>query len=281
MSTRRQWLLGLVLACACVAVFAQVPAPGCGAANDWVQVPGGVLQQPSGPVRIEAFYLDATEVTNVRFAAFVAATGYQSTAERLAPDTGGAWGSAVFRAPTLGAPNWWALRPAAHWAQPQGEGEAPLDPQRPVVHMSYEDASAFARWAGGRLPTEAEWEYAARAGQSGELPRPTSDAANSWQGLFPFNDRGDDGFKGSAPVACYPPNAFGLHDMVGNVWEWVARDETRMRPGMGLLAGGSFLCADNFCRNDSVAGRQVQELDFSANHIGFRVRYASPPAEER
>lgn len=256
--------------------------PACGAANPWVQIPAGQLLSPAGPVAVDAFYLDATEVTRARFQTFVEATGYRTTAERTPPDAATPWGSAVFRRPTFDNPSWWSFQAQAYWRAPHGEPEASAALEEPVVHMSYEDAEHFARWAGGRLPTAHEWEYAARAGEPAEAAGlfrapPAPAAANTWQGLFPFTNTEEDGYRGLAPVGCYPPNAFGLHDMIGNSWEWLARDPSKVKAGMGLLAGGSFLCAENFCQNYSPGGRQVQELDFSANHIGFRVAYDAEP----
>lgn len=276
----------LLLVALCSTVVAAAEANrSCGAANPWVRVPAGQLMLPTGPVMVDAFYLDSTEVTRARFQAFVEETGYRTTAERTDPDAATPWGSAVFRRPTFDNPSWWAFRPQAHWRSPFGEAQPqPISeaPNEPVVHMSYEDAERFARWAGGRLPSATEWEYAARAGTPPEAKRlfrapPKASVANTWQGLFPFNNSAEDGYEGLAPVGCFPANAFGLHDMVGNSWEWLARDAQRLAPGMGLLAGGSFLCAPNFCQNYSPLGRQLQELSFSANHIGFRVAYDLRP----
>ena len=276
--------MGLALG---AAVAGAAEPPACGAANPWVKVPAGTLDSPAGPVPVAGFYLDSTEVTNTRFARFAKRTGYRTTAERetlaaaAGPGAPGTWGSAVFRNPTMTDPRWWHLLPEANWRRPHGAGPAAAA-ELPVVHMSYEDAQAFARWAGGRLPTEREWEHAARAGDAPRGPgarpiAPAPDVANTWQGMFPFSDSAEDGFAGIAPVACYRANRFGAHDMVGNVWEWVQRDPQTMREGYGLLAGGSFLCSDNYCRNYTPAGRQQQELDFSANHIGFRVLYERQP----
>jgi formylglycine-generating enzyme required for sulfatase activity len=148
-------------------------------------------------------------------------------------------------------------------------------PNHPVVHVSLRDALAYAQWAGGRLPTELEWEYAASLGLA-DIGRPDSGAydingvpiANTWQGVFPIIDSGKDGFKGSSPVGCFAPSKIGLYDMIGNVWEWT---DTPSGKSTHLIKGGSFLCANNFCKRYRPAARQSQEIDFSTNHIGFRI----------
>ena len=223
--------------------------------------------------------MDATEVTNVRFQAFINETGYVTVAERRDRD-GNRFGSAVFTDPKDGKGYWWRLDRSANWRQPEGEGsDIAQRMSHPVVHMAYEDAVAFARWAGGALPTEAQWEYAARQGlhdaayEFGDT-RPGPDQANTWQGVFPLVNLGEDGYLRTAPVACFPANAYGLHDMTGNVWEWVAHDPRDTGTANGWLAGGSFLCSENYCRNYRPSGRQLQELNFSASHIGFRLVYA-------
>ncbi|MDB5985018.1 MAG: formylglycine-rating enzyme family protein [Nevskia sp.] len=252
-------------------------------------------ERPLMPMRIASFWIDRTEVTNAEFARFVAATGYVTDAERGA-------GAVVFQpldersdAPASG--HWWRLVAGANWRHPDGSasdigGRA----HEPVVDVTFADAGAYARWRGRRLPTEAEWELAAKAGRSNAVAdQALRDArgkpsANFWQGLFPVQDRAEDGFAGRAPVGCYPANPYGLHDMVGNVWEWTAdvyrarrevtaasADELRdigaphTNPDRRVIKGGSFLCADNYCVRARAASRQAQEADLPAAHIGFRT----------
>jgi formylglycine-generating enzyme required for sulfatase activity len=237
-----------------------------------IDIPAGKLEQRDGKiVDIAAFRIDATEVTHARFAEFVAATGYITTAERIEPGTHEAWGSAVFD-PTLDpSEGWWRLDRTASWRRPEG-GNGSIDDQTgyPVRHITYEDAEAFAQWAGGRLPTEAEWEYAATGNQPAK-DRPSHEEANTWQGIFPYRNIAADRYVSVSPVACFQPNPFGVYDMIGNVWEWTLSDPSGSH---GQLAGGSHLCSDNYCRNYRPTGRQAQELNFSASHVGFRVIYA-------
>lgn len=242
-------------------------------------------ERPLLPTQVRDFWIDRTEVTNAQFAAFVAATGYVTEAER-----GG--GAAVFglqAGPTAGAPvnRWWRLDPGADWRHPEGPGSG-IEGRghEPVVAVTHADAEAYANWLGHRLPTEAEWEWAAKAGLDNEqvdaaLRTPDGSArANFWQGLFPVDDRGDDGYAGRAPVGCFEANAWGLHDMVGNVWEWTA-DAYRERAQAGapplsataprVIKGGSFLCAENYCVRARASSRQPQDIDLGADHIGFRT----------
>jgi len=175
-----------------------------------------------------------------------------------------------------GAESLWQLIPGATWRSPSGPGsdlDALLD--HPVVHVSQADASAYAQWAGGRLPSEVEWEYAASLGlrsperpDSGAYTASGDPIANTWQGVFPVIDSAEDGFKGTAPVGCFAPSEIGTYDMIGNVWEWT---DTPYAPAQHTLKGGSYLCADNFCRRYRPAARQPQDSDFSTNHIGFRI----------
>ncbi len=244
---------------------------------------------PIRPADVAAFDIDAHEVTNRQFKAFVDATGYVTVAERapdpvLHPDIPKSElvpGSAVFVL-TVGERNggFWRFEKGASWRAPKGPGST-IDAmmEHPAVHVAYEDALAYARWAGGDLPTEAEWEFAARGGLDGapyewgeEKPDDApSPRANTWQGIFPVINSAADGYAGAAPVGCFPPNGYGLYDMTGNVWEWV-KDSAPDR-NQGLIKGGSYLCAENYCQRYRPAARHPQELDFSTNHIGFRVVY--------
>lgn len=233
--------------------------------------------RPGTPTPVAAFWIDRHEVTNRQFAAFVAATGHVTRAERDG-------GSAIFVSPTTpvsldNAARWWRFAKGADWRHPQGPDSDLRDrADDPVVHVDREDAAAFASWAGGTLPDDAQWERAARGDQTG--PRaPTSWAfsatgkprANVWEGVFPVRDTADDGYAGIAPVGCFAAGGFGLHDMVGNVWEWVAGTGQT-----GLVKGGSYLCAMNYCANFRPAAFQAQERDLGTSHIGFRVAYAVP-----
>lgn len=240
---------------------------------------------PPRDVATAGFEIATHEVTNAEFAAFVAATGYVTVAERDPdpadhPDIAPALlapGSAVFGV-QVGAGVWWRFAPGANWRAPEGPGSSVRgrDPL-PVVHVAYEDARAYADWAGGDLPSEDEWEIAARGGVEGaefvwgDEFRPDGDwRANTWQGPFPAIDTGADGYAGLAPVGCYEPNGFGLYDMTGNVWEWTS---SAYAPSdeRGTIRGGSYLCAPNYCARFRPAARQPQERDFSASHIGFRL----------
>lgn len=256
----------------------------CGLTDDaigqFVEVPGGILRQGHDAIypeersvaelHIDPFLIQAHEVTNAQFAAFVSDTGYVTDAERGLIEGRPGAGSAVF-----GGMRWQLISGAA-WNAPEGPGSGVADrPSHPVVHVSLADAEAYAEWARGRLPSEAEWEHAARSG----LPDPNRDTsgafddqgrprANTWQGIFPVSDAAADGFAGTAPVGCFPPDRLGLYDMIGNVWEWT---DTPFAPGNHTIKGGSYLCADNFCKRYRPAARHPQESDFSSNHIGFRI----------
>jgi len=257
---------------------------------------------------VEPFEIAPYEVTNAQFGRFVEETGYVTRAERGwgadEPDGPGidlAPASAVFVQPKGARPatnSWWRLVEGASWRNPSGASDAPpLRDDDPVVHITREDAEAYAEWAGGRLPSEEEWEFAARAAPNGEVS-PWADAeysasqarANTWQGVFPVRNTNEDSFAGVAPVGSFPPNAFGIHDMIGNVWEWTAspyapshteRDRTiagarGFDPGqpqvpVGVIKGGSYLCADNYCARFRPAARQAQDLAFGTSHIGFRI----------
>jgi formylglycine-generating enzyme len=257
-------------------------------------------EQPAHRVRLSRAYLmDQTEVTNAQFAQFVAATGYRTLAERGlrqgdAPDAPVIAGSAVFR--PRGGPeamrsfvNWWQFEAGASWQHPDGPGTSinGLE-QHPVVHIAFEDALAYAQWKGHSLPTEAQFEFAAQGGArknaAGEF------AANSWQGMFPSLNTAADGYSGTAPVGCFDANPFGLHDLIGNVWEWTQSPyyerhdfaAKRAHPqgfdpvqpdekAVAVLKGGSFLCAPDYCMRYRPEARIGQSLGLGASHIGFRT----------
>ena len=197
-------------------------------------------------------------------------------------------GSAVFGV-TAGEGFWWSFVPGTSWREPSGPGSSIAGHDHyPVVHITYADASAYAAWAGGELPSETEWEIAARSGHSGseyewgDEFRPGGDwRANTWQGVFPVIDSGDDGYTGLAPAGCFPPNEFDLYDMTGNVWEWTTSRFASGEAATGTIRGGSYLCAESYCARFRPAARQAQEWDFSASHIGFRtIRRGDAPAAE-
>jgi formylglycine-generating enzyme required for sulfatase activity len=248
-----------------------------------------------GPVRevtLSPFYISKFAVTNEQYARFARHTGYRTEAERFG------W-SFVFRnhvhealrgAPMPGAP-WWIRVDGADWSNPEGTG-TPVAPDRPVVHVSWNDAQAYCAWAGYRLPTEAEWEYAARGGLDqqtypwgNDLTPEGRHMCNVWQGVFPEADWGEDGFTAPAPVDSFPPNGFGLHNMVGNTWEWcadyfdplwhiqaVCSDPTGPPTGTThVMKGGSYLCHDSYCRRYRNAARIGTDPNTSTGHIGFRV----------
>ena len=285
-------------------------------------------EKPAHRVRVDGFWIDETEVTNSEFAAFVEATGYVTTAEKipsveeilaqLPPGTPApsqdklVAGSLVFTM-TDGPVDlkdfsqWWKWTLGANWRHPEGP-DSNLDgrEQHPVVQVSWDDAVAFAKWAGKRLPTEAEWEFAARGGIAGKLYAWGDDLkpggkfqANIYQGRFPVEggDTGEDGFKGIAPVAQFPPNTYGLYDMAGNVWEWVSdwyRPDTYARQKLAggvarnpqgpdssydpaeptekkrVHRGGSFLCTDQYCTRYMVGTRGKGEVRTASDHLGFR-----------
>jgi len=254
-------------------------------------------------VRVDGFWMDTHEVTNAEFAEFVRATGYVTVAERKESR-----GAAVFTAPSQlprGADitQWWQFKDDANWRHPEG-GESTVAGRdhHPVVDVTYDDALAYAKWRRHDLPTEAEWEYASRGGHREEVG--TSDAykdgkplANTWQGVFPVLNTGEDGFVGTAPVGCFKPNAYGLYDMIGNVWEWTSdwyrrghgreavvnpqgpAGSVRMELGLApsrVIKGGSFLCATNYCARYRSTSRQPQEVDLGTTNVGFRTILRTP-----
>jgi formylglycine-generating enzyme len=296
-----------------------------------VRVPGGVFsmgsedfyaeERPVRQVQVDGFLMDEHPVTVGEFRRFVKDTGYTTVAERTpdAADYPGADpdllvpGSLVFDPPghavDLGdASNWWSYRPGAQWRHPEGPTSTLHGRERhPVTHIAPEDVEAFAGWIGKELPTEAEWEFAARGGLKGatfvwgdEFAPKGRLMANTWQGEFPWQNLLEDGFEGTSPVMSFPPNGYGLFDMAGNVWEWtsdyftvfgngseraccVPRNPRATSPEDSLVAdapgahiprrvikGGSHLCAPNYCLRYRPAARQSEAIDTSTAHIGFR-----------
>lgn len=264
-------------------------------------------------VELSSYWIDEHEVTNAQFALFVAETGYVTVAERaLDPvDFPGVdpsilvAGSAVFSAPvtTQGLDNhlqWWQYVAGASWKHPEGPGSTVVGRENhPVVHVAYEDAEAYARWAGKRLPTEAEWEYAAKGGThvdeefywGGDLKQAGVWQANIFQGQFPGGNTGEDGYETTSPVSSFSANGYGLYDMSGNVWEWCSdyyrpeynSDDRKnpkgpsssydpQEPGLvkRVQRGGSFLCNDQYCERYKAGARGKGEINSPTNHIGFR-----------
>jgi len=225
---------------------------------------------------VSPFRIQAHEVTNDQFAAFAAATGYVAEAEQNG-------GSARFvQSETPGdLASWWRLDAGATWKTPQGRASNLAGKGRhPVVHVTLNDARAYATWAGGRIPNEIEWEYAASLGlfDTGDplsgVRGPKGEArANIWQGAFPLVDTGEDGFAGTAPVGCFPKSLIGAYDMIGNAWEWT--ESSFGAGGSGAprftIKGGSYLCSRDYCRRYRTAARQGLEYDFSTAHVGFRI----------
>lgn len=253
------------------------------AAQTQIGSTNGYPEERVSIVDIEAFDIDRTEVTNAEFAKFVLATNYVTTAEKPQPGTDQA-GGAVFMPPTPENSGWWHFTEGANWKHPEGP-LSNIDGQDnfPVVQISLIDAKAYAKWANRALPTEAQWEYAARAGSDtdfvwgDELSPEGVEKANTWQGAFPIENTQSDGYEFRAPIGCYEPNDYGLYDMIGNVWEWTSTEYAQTRtPNSYTIKGGSFLCAPNYCARYRAPARQPQEADFSTNHIGFRT-VSKPP----
>jgi sulfatase modifying factor 1 len=290
------------------------------ASKDMVELPGGTFrmgsdrfypeERPVREVSVEAFSIDRRPVTVAEFRRFAKDTGHVTWAERapLADDYPDADpevlvpGSLVFHK-TAGpvelrdVRNWWAWMPGADWRHPEGPGSTVGGREyHPVTHVAYSDAEAYANWAGKSLPTEAEWEYAARGGLDqatyawGDDFAPKGRMmANTWQGEFPWQNLCTDGFEGTSPVGRFPPNGFGLHDVAGNVWEWTTDDWVDRAASNGspccaphphaaagerfprkVIKGGSHLCAPNYCLRYRPAARQSETVDTSTCHIGFR-----------
>lgn len=297
---------------------------------DMLWIPGGNFRMgsdrhypeeaPARDVRVDGFWMDRTPVTNAQFRRFVAETGYTTFCE-LPPDPAQYPGarpemlqpaSVVFVPPpsqvSLGNPyQWWRFVPQANWRQPQGPGsDLEGRDDHPVVHVAYADVSAYAKWAGKSLPTEAEWEFAARGGREAgeyawgdELAPGGRHFANTWQGEFPWQNLEADGYAGTSPVTAFPANGYGLHDLIGNVWEWTddwygvapvaggccgslqnpkgAREEAShdprdaVRVARKVMKGGSHLCAPNYCRRYRPSARMAQPIDTSTSHLGFRL----------
>ncbi|HEY7498324.1 MAG TPA: formylglycine-generating enzyme family protein [Vicinamibacterales bacterium] len=316
---------------------APAPAIGINVANAPGPAPDGMIWVPGGTfwmgcetcgmpdalpahlVKVDGFWMDATPVTNAEFERFVAETGYVTIAERplnkadfpgvpadkLVP------GSAVFRPTKEPVPldnplRWWEYTPGASWKHPDGPRSSTKGrDDHPVVHVALEDVEAYAKWAGKRLPSEAEFEFAARGGLDrnlyawGNEMRPGNKAmSNIWQGRFPARDLGDDGYTGTSPVKAFPPNGFGLYDMGGNVWQWCADwyrpdyygtlasggavasnpkgpassfDPDEPGAAKRVIRGGSYLCTDQYCARYLVGSRGKSEVSSGTSNLGFRL----------
>ncbi|MEW2922567.1 formylglycine-generating enzyme family protein [Muricauda sp. ANG21] len=320
------------------------------APDGMVWVPGGKFYQgavstdkmamahekPRHAVELDGFFMDIHEVTNAQFARFVSETGYVTVAEReikweemkkqlpqgtpRPPDSILQPGSLVFKKTKSSVPNlydysqWWEWKIGANWKEPYGPGSTIQGKdEHPVVHIAYEDALAYCNWAGRRLPTEAEWEYAARAGKDngvffwGDDISKLASHANTWEGEFPVKNTQKDGFERSAPVMSYPKNDFGLYDMAGNVWEWTSdwyntsyyqemlSNTTIPKNPRGaevpfnrnnpyarerVIKGGSFLCSASYCASYRISARMATSPDSGMEHLGFRTVLGASEAME-
>ncbi len=305
--------------------------PGKPPAENMVWIPGGSFlmgsdahypeEAPAHHATVDGFWMDKFTVTNAQFTRFVEQTGYVTSAER-APNPADYPGaqvemlvpaSVVFRKPPVRVDlrnhyNWWTYVPGASWRHPRGPDSSLKGlAKHPVVHVAYEDVEAYCAWAKRELPTEAEWEFAARGGLEaaeyvwGEEFAPEGvQMANTWQGEFPFENLLEDGFEWTAPVGSFPPNGYSLYDMAGNVWEWTTdwyqshgdvphsccasfnprggereKSYDRRTPDIKIprkvMKGGSYLCAPNYCRRYRPAARMAQAVDTSTCHLGFRT----------
>ena len=312
--------------------------PADTATTGMIRIPGGTFlmgsdrhypeEAPAHLVTVDPFWIDETPVTNAQFRAFVQATGHVTFAE-IAPraeDYPGARpemlrpGSLSFRPPPgqvdLRQPlSWWDFTFFANWRRPYGKGSSNRDlDDHPVVHVAYADAQAYAQWAGKDLPTEAEWEFAARGGLEGaefawgdEFTPEGRHMANTWQGAFPRENLKEDGYTRTSPVRAFPANGYGVHDMIGNTWEWTQdwyvpchqgdagktccipqnprgprEDDSfdpatpRIRIPRKVLKGGSHLCAPNYCRRYRPAARHPEPVDTSTSHVSFRCVRRGP-----
>jgi sulfatase modifying factor 1 len=310
--------------------------------RDMVRIPGGTFRMGSdnhypeeAPVRrvtVDGFWIDRTPVTNSQFSQFVKATGHRTYAE-IPPDPKdypGALPEMLYAGSLVFVPprsvfdlrdwsQWWSFTEGADWCHPYGpKSRINGLENHPVVHIAYGDAVAYARWAGKDLPTEAEWEFAARGGLDGaefawgdEFTPGGLHMANTWQGEFPLHNLSQDGFERTSPVTAFPPNGYGVRDMIGNVWEWTAdwyaprhaadapktccipenprggREDGSYDPRQPqikiprkVIKGGSHLCAPNYCRRYRPAARHAEAIDTSTSHLGFRCVKRTPVAEQ-
>jgi formylglycine-generating enzyme len=301
-------------------------------ADDMARIPGGTFRMGSNDhypeeapvhrVTVDGFWIDRTPVTNRQFKAFVKATGHKTDAE-IPPDPKdypGALSEMIYAGSLVFVPpasvvdlrdwsQWWTFMKGADWRHPHGpKSNINTSDNHPVVHISCSDALAYASWAGKELPTEAEWEFAARGGLDGaefawgEAFTPGgAHMANTWQGVFPRQNLCADGYERTSPVTAFPPNGYGVHDMIGNVWEWTSdwyapkheadapksccipqsprggREEASLDPRQPqirvprkVIKGGSHLCAPNYCRRYRPAARHAEAIDTSTSHLGFR-----------